>query len=268
MICQNCKLTNFKKFGSYKSKTELVQRYRCKTCKKTQTKRTNSENYRLRKRRLAKKIEALYCERMSLRGIARVLGIDRKTVNRYFLRMAYKARSENLKNLDNREIISTFVQFDALEIFEHTKRKPLGVWLSVRAKTGEIVSAKVHRTDIRALAMSKKEIVKWNSRSNKESSLVDFLLETKKSLNRAYSVLGCDGYHFSKKIAQDICGDIAHIIVLGENKKIDLAIRKIRNDISRLSRKSLCSTKKAERLQNHLDLYINYHNRKRVLHKS
>ncbi len=268
MNCQHCKSTNLKKSGKYKSKTGIVQRYQCKACKKTQTKRTNSKNYRLRKSRLAKKIEALYCERMSLRGIARVLGVNRKTVNKHFLRMSHKARSENLRNLVNKEIVSTFVQFDALETFEHTKRKPLGVWFSVRAKTGEIVSAKVHRTDIRALAMSKREILKWNRQTNKESSLIDFLLETKKSLNRAYSVLGCDGFRQSRKIAENICGDISHIITLGENKKIDLSIRKLRNDISRLQRKTLCSTKKAERLQNHLDLYINYHNRKRVLHKS
>ena len=264
MICQYCKSKDIKKSGSYKSKTGVVQRFQCKSCKKTQSKRTNSKNYRLRKQHLEKKITALYCERMSLRGIARVLKINRKTVNRYFLRSAYRARLENLKNLDNRGIVSTYIQFDALETFEHAKRKPLGVWLSIRAKTGEIVASKVHKTDIRALSLSKKEIIEWNSQTNKESSLVEFLLETKKSFNRAYTTLGCDGHHHTQKIAKDICGDMAQIVTLEDNKRIDLAIRKLRNDVSRLSRKSLCSTKKAERLQNHLDLYINYHNRERI----
>ena len=265
--CNHCRSKDLRKRGSYKSKTGAVQRFQCKACGKTQTKRTNSPTYRLKKQKLAKKIEAMYCERMSLRGIARVLKVDRKTVNKYFLRGAYKARSANLKNLEEKGIVTTYVQFDALETFEHTKKRPLGVYLSARAKTGELIAAKVHKTDIRALAMSQNKIREWNAQTDKETALVDFLLETQKAFNRVYTTLGCDGYRAQIKTAKEVCGNNVEVVTLGENKKIDLSIRKLRNDISRLSRKSLCSTKKAERLQNHLDLYIHYHNRQRVRSK-
>ena len=206
----------------------------------------------------------MYCERMSLNGIARVLKINRKTVVKYFLKMAKEARIQNLKNLEDKKIITTYVQFDAFETFEETKERPLGVFLSVRAKTGEIISAKVYKTDIRALSIAKSKIEEWNKQTNKDEALIEFLQETEKSFNRVYTTLGCDGLPSQIKIAKEICGDNVKVVTLGENKRIDLAIKKIRNDLSRLSRKTLCTTKKAERLQKHLDLYIHYHNKNRI----
>ena len=261
--CKHCESENMRKVGSYKTKTATVQRWQCRACGKTQSGRTGSPNYRLRKQHLAKPIKTLYCERMSLRGISRALGVSRGTVNAYFLREAAKSKEANAATLDKRGIVSSYVQFDALETFEHTKRRPLGVWLSVRAKTGEIVAAKVHKTNIRALTISPAKRREWNQKTNVETSLVEFLNETKKSFNRVHTTLGCDGHYQTVNTARDICPK-AEVVVLGENKKIDLSILKLRNDLSRLSRKSLCTTKKAERLQNHLDLYIDYHNENRI----
>lgn len=263
--CQFCNSENLKKRGSYQTKTGKVQRYQCKACSKLQSKRTFSDNYRMRKQRMAKKIEAMYCERMSLRGIGRVLKVNRKTVEKYFLKMAKKAEIENLKNLDNREIVTSYIQFDSLETFEHTKRRPLGIHISIRAKTGELISAKVHKTDIRALAVSQTKIREWNSQTNQMQSLCEMLLETKKAFNRINTTIACDGYRPQINLTKKICDEsFVNVSVLPENKKIDLTMLKLRNDISRLSRKSLCSTKKAERLQNHLDLYINYNNKNRI----
>lgn len=49
-----------------------------------------------------------------------------------------------------------------------------------------------------------------------------------------------------------------------KNKKIDRVFRRIRQDVSRLGRKTLSTTKRIENLQKHLDLYIDYNNVKRV----
>lgn len=263
--CNYCNSESLKKRGAYKTKTGKVQRYQCTACDKLQSKRTLSENYRMRKQRLAKKIEALYCERMSLRGIGRVLKINRKTVEKYFLRGAQRAECENLKALDNRDIVTSYVQFDTLETFEHTKERPLGIHLSIRAKTGEIISAKVHKISIRALSISKKKIKAWNETTDQMASLSEMLLESSKTFNRLNTTIACDGYRQQIVLTKKICDqDYVNVAVLPDNKKIDLAIRKLRNDVSRLSRKSLCSTKKQSRLQNHLDLYINYNNKNRV----
>ena len=84
-----------------------------------------------------------YCEGMSQRAMARALKTSRKTIEKYFLENSLIAKKNNKQNLDKGKIVTTYVQFDELETFEHTKRKPLGVQVSIRAKTGEIISAKV-----------------------------------------------------------------------------------------------------------------------------
>ena len=120
----------------------------------------------------------MYCEEMSLKGIARVLNIHYKAVVRYFLRASYKAQTAN----------------------------------------------------------------------------------------KAYTTIACDAQKQQIRLSKEICYE-KHIdiqVLKGENKKIDLSILKLRNDLSRLNRKTICTTKKAERLQNHLDLYIDYHNKNRI----
>jgi len=48
---------------------------------------------------LRNKITDLYCERMSLNGIARVLKVDRKTVVRHFRENAELAKQSNKKRI-------------------------------------------------------------------------------------------------------------------------------------------------------------------------
>ena len=266
MRCQKCNSENLRKRGSYKTKKYTVPRYQCKSCGVTYTGRTNSDNYKKKRQNLENQIVEMYCERMSLRGISRVLKLNRETVTNYFLKAARKARIENLKGLHNRDFVTTYIQFDEMETFEHTKKKPLGVMLFIRAKTGEIISAKVSKSHIRALAVSPTVAKKWNSQVDKTKVIQESLFEAKKVSNRVHTTIACDGLPHQVKVAKDFC-DESHInvqVLEGENKKIDLSILKLRQDISRLGRKTLSTTKKAERLQNHLDLYINYHNSNRV----
>ena len=104
----------------------------------------------------------MYCERMSLRGIARTLNIDIKTVVRYFLENSEVSKFKNFNDLETGKIKTSYLQFDQLETYEHTKRKPVGVQISIRHKTGEIVSAKVGYIPVRALSVSKEKTQKWN----------------------------------------------------------------------------------------------------------
>ena len=270
MKCPHCNNERLRKRGSMKTKRGVVQRFECKACHKTFTQRTGSLNYRHRKQDLRTTITELYCEGMSLRAIARVLKIHKKTVTKYFLENAQVARTKNLKALDNRDIVTTYIQFDELETFEHTRRKPLGVFVSIRAKTGEIISTKVCKGNIRALSISKEYIQDWNTEAKleKQSALTDLLLELSKVANRAYTTIACDGYQPQVNFAEKFFNKDKFVnvqVLKSENKRIDLAILKLRQDISRLKRKTLATTKKSDRLQKHLDLYTDYHNKNRVV---
>ena len=266
MRCQKCGSEDTRKRGSYVAKGGKVQRHECKTCSVTFSKKTNGDNYRMRKAYLEKKVREMYCERMSLRGMARVLNVNVKTIVRYFLKASHKARTANLKALENRDFVTSYMQFDELETFEHTKRKPLGVMLFVRTKTGEIISAKVSKSPIRALTVGPQVRVQWNLQVNKDQVLKESLIEAKKVANIERTTIACDAYMSQVNTAKELCEEphISIQVLKSENKRIDTTMRKLRQDISRLGRKTLSTTKKAMRLQHHLDLYINYNNLNRL----
>lgn len=266
MKCIYCKSKEVKKNGHLKTKRGKTQRYKCKACDKSFTKRNSSVNYRHRKQHLRDAITKMYCERMSLRGIARTLNISYPTVVKYFRENAELARKANKKRLDNKGLITSYIQFDQLETYEHTKRKPVGIQISIRHKTGEIVSAKAGYIPIRALSVSKSYSTEWNKMANQSNHTEKMLQETKKALNPKGSTITCDGYRPQIKLLKKTCRE-SYVTIqpsVKEHKKIDRVFRRIRQDVSRLGRKTLSTTKRLEQLQNHLDLYTDYHNLRRA----
>ena len=265
MKCPNCKSEKYRKYGSYKTNKGKTQVYRCKDCNKNFSRRTNSINYRKRKQHLREKITKAYCEKMSLSGIARTLNIHRNTVVKYFRENAELARKANEERLGN-DLLTSYVQFDQLETYEHTKRKPVGIQISMRPKTNEVISAKVGYIPVRALTISKTYSQEWNRKAHKSLHIQNMIFETKKALKKSGATLSCDRARNQVKIVKDFCLE-DHIKITPtekRNKKIDMLFRRIRNDISRLNRKTICTTKNISQLQNHLDLWIDYHNVKRA----
>lgn len=106
----------------------------------------------------------------------------------------------------------------------------------------------------------------WNSKVNRETAITDMLLETRKTLNDKFSIVACDNAKQPVAIAKKVFNkeNIQVYNSHSKNKRIDLTFLKMRQDISRLRRKTLATTKKRENLQKHLDLYTDYHNTKRV----
>ncbi|MCY4129533.1 MAG: hypothetical protein OXG15_09895 [Gammaproteobacteria bacterium] len=248
------------------TKRGKTQRYECKTCHKTFTKRTGTLNYRHRKQHLRDKITGLYCEGMSLRAISRYLKINFKTVVRYFLENADEAWLNNQRRLSQGGIKTTYVQFDELETFEHTKKKPLGVQVSIRAKTGEIIETRVCKIPVKALAVSQSYIRDWNSNIDRSHKLFEMLWNTKRALNKTHATIACDKARSAVKVAEDVFFENNFQVYASKerNKRIDLTFLKMRQDISRLRRRTLAITKRRDNLQKHLDLYTDYHNTKRI----
>lgn len=133
------------KKGYFKTKwnAQPVARYRCKGCGRY------FSSHRLRKTvgqprpELNAQVFKLYSSGMTQRRMALVLGVNRKTIVRKFLFAAGLARQEHARRIEAGELKTSFAQFDELETFEHTRLKPLSIAIAVRAKTGEIVEAKV-----------------------------------------------------------------------------------------------------------------------------
>ena len=263
--CPHCQSQEKRKRGSMKTKRGKTQIYECKSCNKRFTKRTGTINYRKRKQHLRDQITNRYCEKQSLRGLARTMNASYPTIVKYFRENAELARLKNEKRL-GKGLVTSYVQFDQLETYEHTKKKPVGIQISVRPKTNEIISAKVGYIPIRALTVSKQHSKQWNVKASKSQHTLAMILETKKALNKNGSTITCDKETSQVNLLKDFCHEdfITLAPSSAENKKIDRIFRRIRNDVSRLNRRTICTTKDITQLQNHLDLYTEYHNVKRT----
>ena len=67
-----------------------------------------------------------------------------------------KAKKIHESTLLTGQMITKYIQFDQIETFEHDGG--LGIDLSIKPKTDQILSAKVCRISIRALTLSKDKI--------------------------------------------------------------------------------------------------------------
>ena len=132
--------------GAYQRKSDqkVVRRFICRNCGKGFSEQTSSFDFRLRKRRVNQGVFRLLSKGMSQRGIAEVMGINRKSVARRITRYGACAREHLKLSQKTQEKVSDVV-LDELESFEHTKLKPVTIGLAVENKTRRILSVKVGR---------------------------------------------------------------------------------------------------------------------------
>ena len=269
MSCKRCGSQNVTKFGSYVTRGQRVQRFKCKACLKTFTKRTFSKNYRMRKQRLAPMITQLYCEGMSQRAIARVLKVNVKTVEKYFIRESHEACKKNLKDLDEGLIQTSYVQCDEVQTFEHSHKRPLGIQLAIRPKDSTIVSIKVCRIPMNAVRASRAEKDAYAKISNRTQKKTELALDLEKALTGQKRVQS-DGKYFSREIINKVVSGVDYQSSPHRQNplwRLDKAVLMMRQNVSRLRRSTLATTKRIERLQNHLDLYLQYHNELKLSRK-
>jgi hypothetical protein len=209
--------------------------------------------------------------------MAKVMGCNRKTVIRKFLFMAWLARQEHERRIRSGELKTGYVQFDEMETFEHTRLKPLSIALAVRAKTGEIIEAQVAEMNCHGKAASVSQF-KYGWRADHRAVAREDVLRQVKLVARDQITIVSDA---KRSYPAEVKRWVPHAEFqavtsrVGRRKlsqqanrrnqddamfALNLACAKIRHDMSRMARKSCVTTKKAERLQAHLDLYIAFNN--------
>ena len=265
MNCPKCNSESIIKKGwiSNKKNPKPIRQYQCKACKVRFTNNSLKTSKLQKKPELNNKIMTLYCEGNTLRGIARILNINYKTVDRKFQYMAHLARERHLKALHEKEIITKYIQCDEMETFEKTRANPLGIELAIRPKTGQILSARVCKIPIKALTLSAKKKTEYNKKSNRKEGMTEMFFEVSKALNEGYSVISMDGQKELVKMSKVICTKSLvelHVNDYAGMWRLNHTCAKLRHHVSRLKRKTWATTKKAERLQMHLDLFIAWQN--------
>lgn len=214
----------------------------------------------------------LYASGISQRRMALVLGVNLKTIVRKFLFMGKLARREHERRIESGELKTSHAQFDEMETFEHTRMKPVSVALAVRAKTGEILAAQCAPTAYKGpLAAQARE--KYGPREDQSGVAIKKVLTTVGLCSALVFALTTDADpRYLNQVRRELPTATHHSIKRRFVKRgrrnaedhlftLNYTAAKIRNDLSRMGRKTWITTKKLERLQVHLDLYVAFNNK-------
>ena len=252
-------------------------RYKCNHCRFSFSEATFHRCYRQKKRRLNPRIFELLCSATSQRRIAKLLKISRTTVTRKFIFLSEVAKMENFKDLAKLKPV-TELQFDDLETIEHTKCKPLSVALAVEKHSRKILGFTVSQMPAKG-HLAKLARKKYGKRKDDRPRGWDelfFHISPRISKN---AVIESDQSPHYPGFVKKYCPHAQHLTTpgqrgcvagQGELKKvafdplfsINHTFAMCRANINRLLRRTWCTTKRPDRLVAHLDLYVNFHNRR------
>ncbi len=251
-----------------------VQRFRCQKCLKCFSWGTSHPCYRQNKRHKNEILTQLICAGVSQRKSAKILRINRKTVVRKLIFLSLQAREE-LKQRNSSFPLCTEIEFDDMETFEHTKCKPLSITLAV-CKNRRILGFEVSQMAVKS-TLSKMAMKKYGPRKDMRHLGRKKLFEKIKPLIEPTAIIKSDqSPHYPKdvrrffptSIHKTFEGRRGCIVGQGELKKIGFdplfslnhTCAMFRASVNRLFRRTWCTTKKTERLIDHLYIYAVYHN--------
>lgn len=214
---------------------------------------------------------------VSQREAARILKLNKKTVVRKF-RLAGLKALEELPKQNARYGLATEVQFDDLETFEHTKLKPLSVTLMVESKSRRVLGFKVSSMPAKGL-LARESRKKYGFRHDGRSRAREKLFREVKPFIHPQARIRSDSNphypysvkkHFPQAKHETVLGGRGAIVGQGELKKLKFdplfslnhTCAMLRDRIKRLSRKTWCTTKRADQLALNIALYAVEHNRR------
>ncbi len=278
MNCPNCLSEgSMRKKGSYirSSDGKTIPRFRCLKCLKSKSATWWSIDYRLRKRDINQTVFTLLCQGTSQRSAANQLEVRREAIARRIILFGRCARS-NLEFYRNTRAPAEVVIIDEMESFEHSKCKPLTMPIIVENRTRKILALAVGSIAAKG-TLTKKSLLLYGKRKCQRRAL---LLKSMQDLQKCFSSGGTiksdQSQHYIKLI-RDLFPKAKHTRYkgrkpkasgLGELKKggfdplfsLNHTAAMFRDNVKRLSRKTWCTTKKAERLEDLMYLYANFHN--------
>jgi transposase-like protein len=263
------------------SDSRIIPRFKCQSCRRSFSSATTSACYGQKKRRLNLDIEQFYCSGVSQRRLALLLTTNRKTVARKIRFLAAQAKSSQSDFLATTYSAPAHrlkaVQFDDLETSEHSKCKPLSVALAIDPMTRRILSFQVSQMPAKGL-LKKIALKKYGKRKDERSKGWSRLMRELSSVVAQDACFKSDeNPHYPRHLKREFptalhtrlksrrgCGAGGQ----GELKKIGFdplfslnhTCAMLRANMNRLFRRTWCTTKKKEGLENHLAIYVNFHN--------
>lgn len=272
-------MTFCKKDGHYfrKDDSRKVQRFKCKNCQRKFSAATHTLEWKQKKRRVNIQLFRILSSGVSMRRSALLLKIHRTTVHRKLIYLAKYSREMQQEFLLKIKSDKTLhLQFDDLITTEHTKLKPLSITLAVDAKRRFILGTVVSQIPAfgHLSALSKR---KYGKRLSTHKDGLYRLLEQVAPFVEPDAKIESDEHHLYYQAVQrffpranyyQFKGGRGAIVGQGELKKLrrdplfilNHTCAMLRANINRLIRKTWCTTKRPKFLQDHLDIYVAFHN--------
>lgn len=266
------------RFGQFKRKSDQTthQRYQCKKCSKTFSLAQFHPCRYQKKRQLNSRIYENIVSGVSLRRLALLLRVNRKTVTRKFIFLglqAYDYFKLDRLNYPPSEVI----EFDDLETFEHTKLKPLSVTMAVESGSRRILGFSVARMPAKGLLVQK-SLKKYGPRDDERKIQRGILFaQIKEHLHSSCIIKSDQNPHYTNYVksffpkSEHICfkGRRGCVVGQGELKatgrdplfSLNHSFAMLRANINRLFRRTWNTTKKPERLALHIAMYCLFHNK-------
>ena len=261
-----------------KNQSKWIPRFWCRACRVSFSRSTMNPCFRQKKRRLNPMIKKLLCSKNSQRRTAKILGIHRTTVARKLKFLAEQARLSQkafLEQLSEKSFLN--VWFDEMETHENTNCKPLSIALIVN-KDRKILGFEVSRFRPKTRRLAEISLRKYGYRRDERRSGLDSLLSTLRpfvsrterivsDMNPFYPAVVKK--HFPESFHEIHRSRRAAVAGQGELKEkgfdplfpLNHTCAMIRDGVGRLVRKTWCTTKKIQALEDHLALYVDFHNR-------
>ncbi|MCX7979331.1 MAG: hypothetical protein N2578_10045 [Bdellovibrionaceae bacterium] len=261
------------------SDQQKIQRFRCKTCRKTFSSATLDPCFRQKTRHLNPQILSLLSRGFTLRDIARHLAINKNTVAKRFVFLGIWCM-EALRQINQQRPPVWGLQFDDMESFEHTKLKPLSITVAVESKTRWILGVAVSSMPAKG-PLAEKSVKKYGPRSDGRKQARQSLFTRIRELVSVGATLESDSNpHYEPDVRQYFpdCRYRTHkgrrgcVVGQGELKAtardelfwINHTCAMKRAKISRLFRRTWNTTKKMVNLELHLNIYAYCHNMRLV----
>lgn len=279
------KLIVRKGFFDRSSDRARIRRYQCRICQRSFSQATFSACFRQIKRGLNQPVFELLVSGVSLRRTARLLKANPKTVVRKMLYLSAQAKldhRESLRQIQGSGVLIEKIQFDEMETFEHSKCLPLSIPLAVHAQTRKILGFQVCQMPAKGplASISRK---KYGPRKDDRRKAAHALFQDLRSVMSPRGLIESDENpkypswirssfkhvrHELHKGRRGCSGGQGELKRIGFDPLFSLnhTCAMLRANVNRLFRRTWCTTKRRIRLEAHLWLYVQYHNR--ILTKS
>ena len=273
----NCASTRIQSRGHFVRRCDeaKVRIFQCSLCKKYFSEQTTNPTYRLRRTSLLGRLRDKLMDSATQMRCAQSLCIAPRTVARLIRACAAIDRAWQVRFLAALGPVPDMI-FDEMMSYEHSRWKPLSLPIAVCERTQALLGMSVARIPPSGLAAAK-ALAKYGPRADESPpARLKLLRHLERSCGGRGSIKSDAHKSYGGEIKQAMPARFHEVhlsrrgcvVGYGELKKVGFdplfflnhTCAMVRDSLATLKRRTWTTTKRPERLQLLLDIYIRYHN--------